>query len=71
MKTSFKKSFAIAALGLAGSVFAVNSQAAVIDVAGSAGINNDGVLMSAECVNDWVTCQSFPESHYQCNKYFM
>ena len=50
MKTSFKKSFAIAALGLAGSVFAVNSQAAVIDVAGSAGINNDGVLMSAYCI---------------------
>lgn len=45
MKIQLNKTLAVAVLGLVGSVFSVNSQAAVVDVHGSAGINNSGVQL--------------------------
>jgi hypothetical protein len=61
MKTSIKKTLAVTALGLASSLFAVNSQATVVDVSGSAGVNNGGVLMSVADLTGAVTLSVFSQ----------
>lgn len=48
MKTRLKKTWAVAALGLACCVFTVNSQAELIGINGSASITNDGVQGSVQ-----------------------